>query len=93
MFEYDCGATTDFSTHIAILRNSEKFDPFDDHEDELVLVADSDRGAVAVDGNGMLQISTEWKDATHLIAIIPHGTRIFRKKTVAGGVSIEYRLE
>jgi hypothetical protein len=33
LYEFDCGATTDFGTHLAVQSAKGKFDPFDADED------------------------------------------------------------
>ncbi len=90
MFEFDCGATTDFGTSLSILSNTKKFDPFDDDEGQRILTADSNHGAVGVDLKGILPILIEWKDSTHLLVTIPKAARVFHQRKTSGPISIEY---
>jgi hypothetical protein len=90
IFEFDCGATTDFGTNLSVLSNTRKFDPFDDDEDQRILVADPNHGAVGVDLNGILPILVEWKDSTHLLVTIPKAARVSYQRTTSGPISIEY---
>ncbi|SNS78614.1 hypothetical protein SAMN05421770_102322 [Granulicella rosea] len=90
LYDYDCGATTDFSTRLAVVKQSSKFDPFDVSERELVMIADSNHGAAGVDSNGILPIAVEWTDSQHLSVRLPEGARTFVHKQNAGSVVIHY---
>ena len=90
LYEYDCGATTDFGTNLAILPAPGKFDPFAVSDSQRVLVADSNHQASGVDVNGILLLTVAWKGAHDLQVKIPRSARVFKQKTQSGLVTIEY---
>lgn len=91
LFEFDCGATTDFGTHIAVQSSSRKFDPFDVRDSELVLAADSDHNKAGIDINGMLHLRARWIDTRHLSIELPSNARVFRQQTQSGPVTISFQ--
>jgi hypothetical protein len=62
LYEYDCGATTDFGTNLAVQKQSRKFDPLAVDPSEHVLVADSNHQAAGVDRDGILAVTVRWMD-------------------------------
>jgi hypothetical protein len=81
VFERDCGATTEFSTHVSILDASE----IAPREGGNVFVADSDHGAVT-----KVRVSARWDSADHLVVIFPARARVFQQQAQVRGVSISY---
>ena len=90
LYEYDCGATTDFGTNLAILPASGKFDPFAVPDSQRVFTANSNHQAVGVDMNGILPVTIAWKGAQDLQVTIPRMAKVFNQKTRSGPVTIEY---
>jgi hypothetical protein len=90
LYEYDCGATTDFGTNLAVQKQSRKFDPLAVDPSEHVLVADSNHQAAGVDRDGILAVTVRWMDGSHLEVSVPPAARIFQRKTSSGPVSIAY---
>jgi hypothetical protein len=90
LYEYDCGATTDFGTNLAILPASAKFDPFAVSDSQRVLVANSNHQAVGVDMTGILPVTVAWKGTQDLQVTIPRRAKVFNQKTRSGPVTIEY---
>ncbi len=93
LYEFDCGATTDFGTHLAVESTKRKFDPFDADEDSLVFSADSNHGHASTDSAGLLHVDMHWADSSHLVVYVPAGARVFTEKTTSGPVSIEYKAD
>jgi len=60
LYEYDCGATTDFGTHIALISGREKFDPYAAEDTALLFTADSDHQHIDVDLQGILPVEIRW---------------------------------
>jgi hypothetical protein len=89
IYERDCGATTDFSTQISIVKRQ------DDVGDENgnVFIADSDDGSVPVSGLGVLAVDVTWTPSGTLTVHYPQKARVFRKESHAAGVSVSYFAE
>ena len=90
LYEYDCGATTDFGTNLAVLPASNKFDPFAVPDSERVITANSNHQAVGVDMNGILPVTIAWKGPQDLQVTIPRMAKVFNQKMRSGPVTIEY---
>ena len=90
LYEFDCGATIDFGTHLAVESTKRKFDPFDADEDSLVFTANSNHGRASIDGNGILHIDVRWVDSSNLVVYVPSGAHVFKRETKSGLVSIQY---
>jgi hypothetical protein len=81
IFDRDCGATTDFVIHLAILDNSRKFG---DGTVGNVFIADSNRGKVT------LKVQTKWSSPSTIEIGYPSGSRVYKRKADVGGVRISY---
>lgn len=83
IFERDCGATTDFVTHVAVLARSAAFD-----SDTVgnVFVADSNRGKVK------FTVRAKWISPSAIEIAYPSGSRVYKKITDANGIQIAYGL-
>ncbi len=90
LYEYDCGATTDFGTNLAVQRRTQKFDPFQVNSSERVFIADSNHQATSVDVEGLLPVTVRWIDGSHLEVSVPPAARIFQPKTSIGPISVAY---
>ena len=81
VFERNCGATTSYSYHVAVIEKGD--DPLPTGN---VLVLDDDHGA-ATDPVPSLR----WLNQTALEVAYPVGARIFEKKNEARNILIKYR--
>ncbi|MCW3836570.1 hypothetical protein ACFQ1E_09890 [Sphingomonas canadensis] len=80
----DCGATTGYSTQVAVGRE------FDGHERAApVFIADSDHG-VADEEGGAVRVALRWDGARRLTVFYARHARVFRAEPEAEGVTIRY---
>jgi hypothetical protein len=93
LYEYDCGATTDFGTHIALISGREKFDPYAAEDTALLFTADSDHQHIDVDLQGILPVEIRWKDNFHLEVNVPRKARVFKEMQQIGPISISYAMK
>jgi hypothetical protein len=80
VFERDCGATTDFSTHVSILDGSEALPRTAGN----VFTADGDHGAAT------MTVRVHWVSPNHLVVSFPARARVFRQQAEVSGVRISY---
>jgi len=81
----DCGATTDFTTNVAIGRRGES-----PAEAQVVFTADSDHGAADMDGDAVWS-EMHWIAPHRLSVAYAEKGRVFRTSKQAAGATIEYR--
>ncbi len=74
-FERDCGATTDFTTQISILRGDEKLP--------------NEAGNLFM-ANGNLKVRIKWEAEDKLVITYPSDAKVGRKQPTQSGVSIRY---
>ena len=87
VFEYDCGATTDFATHISILDGDEILEKTDSGN---LFIADSNHGEANMKGE-IIDIKVNWKNNDTLIIDYDKRARIFKNKPSKSGVNIIYK--
>lgn len=73
VFERDCGAVTDFSTHGSLLAKGHTLR----NRSGNVFAADGDHGAAPVSPQGGLEVHVRWLDAQHLMLQVYEKARIF----------------
>ena len=90
IFERDCGATSDFSTQISIIRADKSL-----RQNEVgnIFRADSDHGAVPVDAKGLIAVDVQWVDKRTLSIAYPAKARVFSHEPTAGDVAVRYSIE
>lgn len=81
----DCGATTGFATHLALVR---AFDP--DPESANVLVLDTDHGRAPWNEDGSVPVGLTWLDGVNLRVEYPQTARSFLRREYVDGISIRY---
>jgi len=86
VFEGDCGATTDFGTHVSLVRAGSQIS----NETGNVLTADSDGGRASLDSGNVIHLSVVWIRSDSLVVRYDPRARIFRQKTRVHGVSVSY---
>lgn len=87
VFEYDCGATTDFSTHISIINGNENLEKTDSGN---LFVADSNHGEANMIGE-IIDVKLIWKNNDTLIIDYDKRARVFKNKLSKSGVDIIYK--
>lgn len=87
VFEYDCGATTDFSTHISILNSDEILEKT---ESGNLFVADSNHGESNMNGE-IIDLNINWLDNQTLIIDYDKKARVFKNKKTKSGINIIYK--
>lgn len=83
IFQRDCGATTDFVTHVALLKRGE---PLSNGTVGNIFIADSNRGNVP-----SMDIDVRWVQASQIVITYPKNARIYKKAERVGDVSASYR--
>src|SRR5262245_41053749 len=76
VFERDCGATTDFSTQVSVLRSGEE-------------LTNDGGNTFIVAGRGP-SVEVHWQDSGRLHVRYDPRAHTFRKETAAGGAAITY---
>jgi hypothetical protein len=84
IFERNCGATTDFSYQVSILKADKSLSQSDGGN---VFIADSNHGAVEVN------VRVRWIDNTVLEVRYPARSRVFEKNDRIGDVTIRYSTD
>lgn len=87
VFEYDCGATTDFATHISVLDGDDILEKTDSGN---LFIADSNYGEANMNGE-IIDIKVNWKSNNTLIIDYDKRARIFKNKPSKSGVNIIYK--
>ena len=87
LFERDCGATTDFTTQVAVLRAESLPDSAGN-----VFVADSDHGAAPGAAWGGPPAEIRWVDNSTLEVRYHRNARTFKKVEAIDGISARYAL-
>jgi len=86
LFERDCGATTDFATHVSVLRTGAKLP----NKPGNLFIADSDHGrAPLVDGN-VINVSIQWAGPDSLVVRYDRKARVFSQEPKVQGISVVY---
>ena len=86
VFVRNCGATTDFSTHVSVVREGQSLS----HGAGNALVVDGDHGKVKTGSCGQLPVHVAW-NGDHSVAIrYPQESRRFLANTRAEGVALTY---
>jgi hypothetical protein len=81
----DCGATTDFSTNVAIGKRGEN-----PAEAQVVFTVDADHGAADMEGNAVWS-EMHWTAPRRLSVAYSKQARVFRNDAQARGATIQYR--
>jgi len=88
IFERSCGATTDFSTQVSLIRAGDSLRG----DGGNIFIADSDHGKVtSYSPIGGPRVEASWKDETHLEIQYSPGSRIFLKNSTLNGIQIMYK--
>jgi len=80
VFRRDCGATTDFTLNVSILRATEPLT----NEGGNVFRSESD-GKVPP-----LEVKVIWRDSSHLLVSFPRRARVYRQYGTRGAIRIDY---
>ena len=84
VFQRNCGATTDFSTQVSLLRGSRQLS----EDGGNVFVADSDHGQAPAGPGGGPAVEVRWIDAAQLEVRHDRRARVFRADSLVHGVKI-----
>jgi hypothetical protein len=89
-FERDCGATTDFSTQVSVIKSNKQLG-----SDSVgnAFTADSNHGSVTVHGAGVMELDVRWLNSNTLQIEYPAGARVFSRNSKVGDVSIQYTTD
>jgi hypothetical protein len=86
VFDRNCGATTAFTTHVAIVDHVDA----QPRREDLVFVADADHGAAPSRPGGGPEVRVRWIDGVHLRVAHHPRARAFRREEAHGRVRITY---
>ena len=86
IYEYDCGATTDFGTSLSVIRAG---DDVGNHPGNL-LVADSDNGRAPLDSGHVIRLSVQWIGSDSLVVRYDRRAQVFQQHESANGVGVQY---
>ena len=86
VFERDCGATTDFSTQVVILRQGEQLGDRSGN----VFVVDSDHGRAAAGPGGGPWVEAQWVSPDSIVIRFDEQARIFLKTTIVYTITVRY---
>lgn len=85
-FQRDCGATTDFSTHVIIIPAGSTFDK----DGSSIFVADTNKGKAPAGQNGGPEVRTRWLSTDKLQIEYHKLSGVHRSETKSNGASILY---
>lgn len=86
MFERNCGATTGFTTQIAIVKPGEQLLP-----SKTVYRADDNHGAAFTGNWGGPWAEMKWADSRHLLIRYAAKSSLYQKQVEADGIEIDYQ--
>ena len=86
-FERDCGATTDFSTQVSVIKSNKQLGSDSTGN---AFRADSNHGSVPVHGAGVMELDIRWLNSNTLQIEYPGGARVFSRNSKVEHVSIQY---
>ena len=87
VYERDCGATSDFSTQISVLRSWRSLS----NSSGNAFVSDSNHGAAPSGPGGGPEVRLEWASPTDLIVSRHRLARVFLAEPQVGRVNIRYK--
>ncbi|HEX5433459.1 MAG TPA: hypothetical protein VFY05_04425 [Candidatus Angelobacter sp.] len=90
IFERDCGATTDFSTQISLVKGNRSL--LHDSSGN-IFTADSDHNKVRVNLNGLLPINVIWENNNQLLIRYPARARVFLQNRRYKDVRVSYAAD
>jgi hypothetical protein len=85
VFDRDCGATTDFVTHVSILATGHRSDDVGN-----TFIADADHGNAPRGKDGGPVVLVHWIDAQTLEIRYHPKTRIYKQERRENGVTVHY---
>jgi len=80
LFQRDCGATTNFSSHIVVIKREQKFDP------------EQNIGKIFIADGTPTNFQIRWVDKRHLLVKAPQ-TRVYKVLKSYQNIDIQYTLE
>lgn len=86
IFCRNCGATTDFSTQVSILKVDEKLE----NESGNIFSADSEHGKAKTDENSSISIKAKWLNNNKVIITYDKNARTFKTENSLDEIEIEY---
>jgi hypothetical protein len=87
VFVRNCGATTDFSTHVSVLPAGTRLGK----EPGNALVIGGDHKAVSIGVRGEIAVSVKWLSRNHLAIEYPPRCRVFKQSELVRGLSVTYK--
>lgn len=86
VFQRDCGATTGFSTQVALLPRTEKFE----ESTASFFSADTNHGLIPSGPGGGPEVAVHWNSHASLVVSHHPDARIFRSESKSNNVQIQY---
>jgi hypothetical protein len=86
-FTRNCGATTDFSSHISILKSDELLE----NESGNVFSGDSNHGLAKTDSKNLITIKSKWLSNDKVEIVFDENVRVFDKDNSVNNVDVEFK--
>ncbi len=86
VFERDCGATTDFSTQISILRANQELR----NEAGNIFTADSGRGNAETSKYGLIYVEPHWLNSRTILIKYDSMATVYEQEDSFNGITIKY---
>jgi len=86
VFQRDCGATTDFSTQVSVIRASRGIR----NSPGNVFVTDTDHGIAPSGPGGGPEVRVRWESPDLLVIAHHEAARVFRSEEAVGSIRVEY---
>lgn len=86
VFERDCGATTDFSTQVSIIKTSDSLGNFSGN----VFTSDTNHGYAPSGPGGGPEVKVRWISSSLLVVSYHSAARVFEAKQAVGLVKVQY---
>ena len=86
LYERSCGATTDFGTHLSVVRTGAKLP----NKPGNVFIADSDHGRAPLVQGNVIAISIQWAGPDSLVVRYDRRARVFSQEPKVQGVSVQF---
>ncbi len=87
VFERDCGATTNFSTQISVVRSNQSLPSGGGN----LFIGDDNHHAVPLGSKGTMEIKLNWESNSSLSVSYPKDAQVFLKKPTVAGVAVKYK--
>ena len=86
IYERSCGATTDFSTHLSVLRTGARVP----NKPGNLFIADSDHGSAPLVEGNVINMSIQWAGSDSLVVRYDRRARVFAQVSHVQNITVAY---